>query len=136
MASFTAVLSISTLFETDINAFTMGLHQTIDGLGRPASQTHGGQLTITFNTTNDPIITGWMMNPTLQRDGSVTFYNLVGQEMKTIAFTNAYCIDLDEAFDGTDNGVHMETTIVISPEKITVSGIAHDNDWPPTAATH
>ena len=136
MTSFTATLTISGVQDIAINAFTMDMHQSADTLGRPASPVSGGQLSITFNTTNNPTITGWMINPSQQRNGTVRFYDLVGRTMKVIEFTNAYCIDMEENFEGTDDWMQMETTIVVSPETITVGYIPHDNNWPQTEAIH
>ncbi len=136
MASFTATLTISGVQELAINAFTMDMHQSADTLGRPASPVSGGQLSITVNTTNNPIVTGWMINPSQQRNGKITFHDLVGRTIKVIEFTNAYCVDMEENFEGTDDWMQMETTIVISPETITVGYIPHDNNWPQTEATH
>ena len=37
---------------------------------------------------------------------------------------------MQDEFDGTDSAVSMITTIVISPEKLVVGGIQHNNNWP------
>jgi hypothetical protein len=131
MASFSAFLTVSGQFEIGVNAVAMEVFQSIDELGRPASPTSAGRITVTFNTTNDPFITGWMVSPTLQRSGQITFYALTGQIMKIIEFTNAFCVDMEEEFDGTATWMQMETTLVLSPETIRIGSIPHDNNWPP-----
>lgn len=133
MASFSAYLTVGT-FKTWLNALSLNIHQEVDDLGRPHSMTHGGKLTLAFNATRDPTITAWMVDPAKQLSGFVTFLDDVGRTLKTLDFTNAYCVDMEENFDGTANSVNMVTTIIISPEKISVGQIPHDNNWPPIEA--
>lgn len=132
MASFSAFLSVGGGFETWINSFVLDVHQRIDELGRPASPTQGSRLTLAFDATRNPLVTAWMINPIKQHSGSVTFYDRDGLILKTINFINAFCVDQHESFAGTGQEGQMETTIVISAEKITVGTIPHDNDWPDT----
>ena len=133
MASFSAYLTVGT-FKTWLNASRLTMHQEVDKLGRPQSMTHGGKLTLSFNVTQDTTITDWMVDPAKQHSGFVTFLDEVGRTLKTVDFTNAFCTEMEEHFDGTANSVSMTTTIVISPEKASVGQIPHDNNWPPTDA--
>lgn len=133
MSSFSAYLTVST-FQTWINSATVVFHQEADSLGRPASPTFGGKLTVSFNSPTDPLVTAWAISPTKQWSGSLTYINLEGQTLKVIEFSNAFCTDLVEEFDGTTSSAQMVMTIVISPEKVSVAGIKHDNNWPPTSA--
>ena len=82
-----------------------------------------------FNTTADPLVAEWMFSPSKQLSGTVTLRELDGRTLKTITFSNAYCIEMDEFFDGTANSAKMTTTLTIFPEKVTVGQVQHDNDW-------
>jgi hypothetical protein len=118
-------------FKTWVNSVTLHVHQDVDLLGRPASSTHGGKLTIAFNTTDDPLVTNWMFNPAKTWGGSITYVDDVGVTLKVLEFQNAFCINMDEYFDGQSNSANMTTTITISPEKMRIGSILHDNNWPP-----
>jgi hypothetical protein len=131
VSSFSAYLTVGS-FKTWINSATVYLHQKTDSLGRPASRTHGGKLTVSFNTTDDPLVTNWMFNPAKTWSGSITYVGELGATLKVIEFENAFCLDMREDFDGQSNSSNMITTIVISPEKVSLGSIKHDNDWPPT----
>ncbi|CCH03391.1 hypothetical protein FAES_5392 [Fibrella aestuarina BUZ 2] len=133
MSSFSAYLTVGS-FKTWVNSVILDMHQEIDTLGRPASATYGGKLTISFNTTADPLVTNWMFNPAKQWSGTITYVDMVGVTLKTVSFQNAFCLDLQEDFDGTNNSADMVTTIVISPEKLSIGSINHDNHWPPIEA--
>lgn len=134
MPSFSAVLSLGPAFATNLNSFMMEIEQAIDTLGRPASPTFGGVITMSFNTPTNPLVTKWMFEPAKQLSGTVTMLGLLGETMKTLDFTNAYCVGLLQSFDGTANASFLTTTIIISPEKITVSYMELDNQWPPIEA--
>ena len=133
MASFSAYLTVGT-FKTWLNAARLTMHQEVDDLGRPHSMTHGGKLLLSFNVTQDPLVVEWMVDPAMQQTGFVTFLDDEGKIFKTLDFINAFCIELEEHFDGTANSVNMTTTILISPEKSSVGQIVHDNNWPPIEA--
>ncbi|MBO0937708.1 hypothetical protein J2I47_14210 [Fibrella sp. HMF5335] len=129
MASFSAYLTVGS-FKTWVNSVEINMHQEVDVLVRPASPTYGGKLTVAFNSTDDSLVTGWMFDPAMQLNGTITYVDPSGITLKEIAFINAYCIDMQEEFDGTSSAVSMITTIVISPEKVIVGGIQHNNNWP------
>lgn len=124
MASFSAYLTVGS-FRTWVNFVEINIHKQVDVLVRPASPTYGGKLTVAFNTTDDATITGWMFDPAMQLNGTITYVALNGSTLKEVSFVNAYYIDMQDEFDGTSSSVSMITTIVISPEKVVVGGIQH-----------
>lgn len=130
MASFSAVLSLGTAFSTDLKSFEMEIEQSVDTLGRPASPTFGGTITMSFNTPAYPLVNEWMFDPAKQLSGNVVMLGLNKETLKTLDFTNAYCVGLLQSFDGTANSASLTTTITISPEKIAVSYMKLDNQWP------
>ncbi len=130
MASFSAVLSLGAGFSTDLKSFVMDIEQQTDILGRPASPTFGGIITMSFNTPTHPLVNEWMFEPAKQLNGKVIMLGLHKEVMKTLEFTNAYCVGLVQKFDGTANSSSLTTTITVSPEKISVSYMKLDNGWP------
>lgn len=131
-SSFSASLSIPG-FTTDLTYVRLSMQQATDSLGRPASVTQGGTLTVEFNSTDDKEVNEWMASPTMRLDGTVTYLQLVPKvPLRIISFVNAYCIDFHEHFDSSGGSGQMRTTIIISPEKLVASNIELDNRWPET----
>ncbi len=130
MASFSALLSFGSVFATDLTSFVLDINQDTDTLGRPASPTFGGIITMSFNTPVNPLISEWMFEPAKQLSGTVKMFGLQGELMKSLDFVNAYCIGLTQRFDGTANSSSLTTTITVSPEKVAVSYMKLDNQWP------
>ena len=131
-SSFAATLKVGS-FSTALNFVHLDINQSVDSLGRPSSLTRGGTITVEFNSTADSVVAEWMANPTKRMDGTVSYHQLdMDVPLKTLVFTNAYCIDLIEQFDATADSNQMVTTITISPEFITIGDIKLDNRWPAT----
>lgn len=136
MASFRARFSLDIGgFDIAANYVYLDINQAVDSLGRPASLTRGGKITLEFNATDDNVVAEWMANPAKRLDGKIRFIKIDGIESteKEIRFTNAYCVDLMERFDGTTTTGQMVTVITISPEKILVGSTELNNRWPETA---
>ncbi|RIV25432.1 hypothetical protein DYU11_09035 [Fibrisoma montanum] len=136
MPSFRAKFSLSSGgFETAVNYVYLDINQAVDSLGRPASLTRGGKITLEFNATDDNLVAEWMANPAKRLDGKIRFIKMDNIESteKEINFINAYCVELMERFDGTTTTAQMVTVITISPEVIYVGSTKLDNRWPATA---
>ncbi|MBO0933313.1 type VI secretion system tube protein TssD [Fibrella aquatilis] len=132
MASFRGILKVGA-FTTDVNFFHLSIFQSMDSLGRPASSTRGGSITVEFNSTSDGVVAEWMINPSLRMDGSVTFLDINSKStLRTITFSNAYCVSLSEHADNSGGGNQMTTTIVISPEVVNAGSVKLDKKWPLT----
>ena len=133
MPSFRAKLIIGD-FSASLDSFVMELNQHIDALGRPASPTFGGTITMAFDTPDDPLITKWMFDPVMQKSGIVKLRDLDMKMLKEIQFINAFCTHESINFDGTHSTTKMTTTITISPEDVIVSDMKHSNGWAPIEA--
>lgn len=130
MASFNAYFSAGG-FEAQLNYVYLDINQAVDSLGRPSSLTRGGKITLEFNSTENNVVAEWMADPAKKLSGSITFTQMgVKAALKTIYFTEAFCVELIERFDGSTSSANMVTIITISPEKINVDGIELDNRWP------
>jgi hypothetical protein len=128
MSSFKAELEVQgKKYEVVSSNYT--LHQATDEKGRPASKVRGGSLTITVVSKSDDNLIGWMVNPTKQLDGVITFFKIdEDAKMKEVKFTKAYCVGFSENFVSNDSSA-MTTTVQLSAENIDVDGVKHENKW-------
>ncbi|MBO0932108.1 type VI secretion system tube protein TssD [Fibrella aquatilis] len=114
--------------------YDLFIHQQTDALGRPASLTQGGTITVELHSPpqTDTVLTDWMLSPTRQHDGFVHLYREdTKAKLKTTAaadrsFFNAYCVDMGVHFSATGSGPLL-TSIVISPQRVAVGAVVHDN---------
>src|ERR1700730_3072900 len=92
-------------------------HQGINQHGKPNSAVFGGQIHFVVQSTEDTIFAEWMVDHSKTMDGKILFYDADGnKEMKTIEFTNGYCVKYAEIFDG--NGAREHITISSKKVKI------------------
>jgi hypothetical protein len=139
MASFTAFLEVGGK-TYPLHQYEFSVHQHVDELSRPASPTLGGIIHCVLGTpdTSDPFLYEWMINPTLQQDGKIRLQQADSTATaKTIRFFNAYCTSLDMNFlpgyAAGGNGQARSSTrlaVQISPQRVAVGAIVHDNNWP------
>jgi hypothetical protein len=89
----------------------------------------GGKIKIRVKALNDgtPDLLAWMVERNLPKDGVITFMETkTGKVMKTIKFTNGYCINFDEKWE--DKKGHFEE-IIITCQKIEFESVVFENDW-------
>lgn len=74
----------------------------------------------------------WMFSPTLQEDGQlILMQDSPRATLKTVSFFNAYCTGLQTNFvPGDTGGGSLQLSLQISPQRIAVGAIVHDNNWP------
>ncbi len=116
--------------------------QQVDDTGKPTSRPQGGRITFVIPSTNDDdlFFHKWMFNKTGVHSGVfrfVVFSNNNKRSYRTVAFTNAYCIQLKDYFNDNDSRL-MYTTLTISAQGIRIG--ANDsaiffNEWDERQAT-
>jgi len=109
----------------DIEHFGIRFSQTVDHKGQPQHEAQGGKLTIVLSQSIGNTIYDWGKR-TKRKDGKVLFQSKSEGTVLEILFQDAYCVNLTRSvdmFSGT------KTTLVISPRRVTLNGIAHDNHW-------
>lgn len=134
MASFTAFLEVSGK-QYPLQRYELGMRQEIDHLGRPASPVLGVVITCTLHSpvSSDSFLYQWMLSPTMQQDGKIRLLQAgVKATEKTISFFNAYCVDMNlNFFPGLSGGLGSSwLQVQISPQRVAVGAIVHDNNWP------
>ena len=108
-------------------------NQAVDDVGRPASTVRHTRMNVNIvGTDKDKALLAWMLDPYLQKSGSVTFYrNDQESVLKKLSFTNAYCTLLRDKFDatGSSKDTSLITQLVISYEKLDIGGVQYDARW-------
>lgn len=110
--------------------------QSVDDTGKPTSRPQGGTITFVMASTSDDdlFFYNWMFNKTQVYDGIFKFCVFTTrnqQSYKTVAFKNAYCVNLRDYFNDSDSKL-MYTTVTISAELIRIGKIAGatlNNEW-------
>lgn len=133
MASFSAFLEVKGE-QYPLLGYDLSMHQETDSLGRPASPTLGGTIECVMSApgSDKPFLLQWMFSPTMQEDGRIILMQDVPQStLKTISFFNAYCIGLQTVFmPGDTGGGSLQMQVRLSPQRVAVGVIVHDNNWP------
>ena len=129
MAKTPVKLEIDGYKEREVLMVAYEFDQATDIEGQMSGIPRGGKITIRVKALNDgtPDLLAWMVERNLPKNGVVTFMETkTGKVMKTIKFTNGYCIDFDEKWE--DKKGHFEE-IVITCQKIEFGSVIFENDW-------
>ena len=98
MAKTPVKLEIDGYKEREVMMVTYEFDQATDVEGQMAGIPRGGQITIRVKALNDgtPDLLAWMVERNLPKNGTITFQETkTGKVMKTIKFTNGYCVNFD-----------------------------------------
>ena len=115
--------------DREVMAVNYTFNQAIDIEGQIAGIPRGGRITVRVKAMNDgnPELLKWMIAPHLAKSGSVEFLRTTdGSTMKSIEFTDAYCIDFTENW--TDKEGHWEE-VKLSCRKITLGPVNYELPW-------
>ena len=82
---------------------------------------------ITLSQTVKNNIYGWAIKPWVKKNGSVLFKTGTSGVIFEVAFTNTYCVSLRRVIEALGQG--LSTTLILSPESVSVNGIEFDNRW-------
>ena len=129
MAKTPVKLEIDGYKEREVLMVTYEFDQATDIEGQMSGIPRGGKITVRVKALNDgtPDLLAWMVERNLPKNGVITFMETkTGKVMKTIKFTNGYCIDFDEKWE--DKKGHFEE-IVITCQKIEFGSVVFENDW-------
>ena len=129
MAKTPVKVEIDGYKEREVMMVTYEFDQATDIEGQMSGIPRGGQIRLRVKALNDgtPDLLAWMVERNLPKNGVVTFMETkTGKVMKTIKFTNGYCINFDEKWE--DKMGHFEE-IVITCQKIEFGAVVFENDW-------
>ena len=82
---------------------------------------------ITLSQTVKNNIYGWAIKPWVKKNGVIQFKTGTSGVVFEVAFINAYCVNLKRVINALGQG--LSTTLILSPESVSVNGIEFDNRW-------
>ena len=125
--------NVNVIFSVDgdeyaVEQFKIGFHQPVDGIkNQPEGEVRGGRIMITLSQTVKNNIYGWAAKPWMKKSGAILFKTGTSGVIFEVAFTNAYCVNLKRVIESLGQG--LSTTLILSPESVSVNGIEFDNRW-------
>ena len=129
MAKTPVTMKIDGYKDREVMMVTYEFDQATDVEGQMSGIPRGGKITVRVKALNDgtPELLAWMIERNLPKNGQIDFLETkTGKAMKSIKFTNGYCVDFDEKWE--DKQGHFEE-IVISCKAIEVGSVKYENDW-------
>ncbi len=129
MAKTPVKLEIDGYKEREVMMIQYEFDQATDVEGQMSGIPRGGRLKIRVKALNDgtPDLMAWMIERNLPKNGVITFLETkTGKNMKTIKFTNGYCVIFEERWE--DKKGHFEE-IEITCQKIEFESVVFENDW-------
>ena len=129
MAKTPVKLEIDGYTEREVLMVTYEFDQATDVEGQMAGIPRGGKITVRVKAHNSgtPDLLAWMTERNLPKNGTITFNETkTGKVMKTIKFTNGYCVNFDEKWE--DKQGHYEE-IVITCKDIEFGSVKFENEW-------
>lgn len=129
MAKNPVKIEIDGYKEREVMMVTYEFSQKTDVEGQMSGIPRGGRIRVRVKALNDgtPDLTAWMVERNLPKDGVITFNETkTGNVMKTIKFTNGYCVDYQEHWE--DKKLHYEE-FVITCKEIKFESVIYTNDW-------
>lgn len=103
---------------------SLSFNQSVDYNGEPQSEVSGGQILIVLSQIPDNSIISWAVGSRTRRSGEVIFRNETTTPPLRIIFEEAYCVHMGQS---VTKGTSVSLTI--SPKKISLNDVLHDNDW-------
>jgi hypothetical protein len=129
MATTPVQLKVDGFTDREVMMVTYSFNQATDTEGQMAGIPRGGRITVRVKALNDgnPDLLKWMTSPNLGKNGSIVFNETkTGNQMKTIEFTDGYCVDFVEYWE--DKMGHYEE-ITISCREIKNGPVSYHNQW-------
>ena len=129
MAKTPVTMKIDGYKDREVMMVTYEFDQATDVEGQMSGIPRGGKIIVRVKALNDgtPELLAWMIERNLPKNGQIDFLETkTGKAMKSIKFTNGYCVDFDEKWE--DKQGHYEE-IVISCKAIEVGSVKYENDW-------
>jgi hypothetical protein len=129
MAKTPVTMKIDGYKDREVMMVSYEFDQTTDVEGQMAGIPRGGKITVRVKALNDgtPELLAWMIERNLPKNGQIDFLETkTGKAMKSVKFTNGYCVDFDEKWE--DKMGHFEE-IVITCKTIEVGSVKYENDW-------
>jgi hypothetical protein len=108
---------------------TYEFNQSTDVEGQMVGIPRGGKIQVRVKALNDgtPDLLAWMTERNLPKNGTIDFLETkTGKAMKSIKFTNGYCVNFEEKWE--DKLGHFEE-VTITCKQIEVGSVKYENEW-------
>jgi len=110
-----------------IQSFSFSLRQHTDHTGQPASETLGGEIHLTMESTKDNELLEWMCDSFMRKDGKITIMKSEEEgKLKEFEFKEAFMTDFSESFGESGNG---SISVSLSAKEISMGNATHENEW-------
>lgn len=109
---------------------TFNFNQSLGTNLKPSGKPQGGTLNVTLEVDKSTDFFFWVINPTLTKNGSLTFFNRDAMSKQfTFDFTNAFCTNLSGVFDAY-NSEPLKISISINAETLKINDeVEYSNNW-------
>ena len=130
--SFHATLNI---LNTDIKNIRVlnveyEFNQPVDHALRPKGKVQSGLIVIEIESSQSSTLAQWMFSDSMQHSGQLVFDKAEGgSALRTLNFTDAFCIYYKEIFNASDQNP-MRIVLKISARMIELNNIKIENHWP------
>ena len=112
MAKTPVTMKIDGYKDREVMMVYYEFEQETDVEGQMSGIPRGGKIIVRVKALNDgtPDLLAWMTERNLPKNGSIEFLETkTGKAMKTIKFTNGYCVDFEEKWE--DKAGHFEEIV-------------------------
>ena len=104
--------------------------QGTDVTGKPTAIPKGGSIRLILESDGSTHLFDWMIDPIQLKSGIITFYRRDSMsKLKTLEFTDAYCVCYNEVFDHTGEAP-MQTELTVSAREVKLNNSVFKNNWP------
>ena len=116
--------------EREVMYFRYELNQATDIEGQPTGIVRGGKIYVKVKSNDDgnTDLLEWMCDSYMSKDGSISFPNRQGGEMKRIDFKYGYMVEYAETYD-SKNDVQECEEFTITCKEILVGDARFNNRW-------
>lgn len=130
MAERNVTINADGIQEREVAYVRYELNQETDIEGQPTGRTRGGKITVKVKSKDDgnTEILEWMCDSHMSKNGSISFNDMDGGEMKRLTFKKGFVVQYAETYDDSNTMKQFEE-FVISAKEIQIGNAIHDNSW-------
>jgi Hemolysin coregulated protein Hcp (TssD) len=109
--------------------------QSVGHRNMPNDQPHLGFINVVVESTSKDELFAWAMSAKSTKNGEIVFFRTdIASSLKTLIFTDAFCIRYREVFDA-EGSTPMRIYITLSARMIECMGVSRWEMWPGYEAT-
>lgn len=123
-------LNADGIAEREVMYVRYELNQQTDVEGQPTGTTRGGKIYIKVksNLDGNSDLLEWMCDTNMSKNGTISYPNGAGGEMKHLSFKKGYMVEYTETYDNK-NEIQQFEEFTITCKEIQVGNARHNNRW-------